>query len=272
MAEYRKVYKRFWRSPTVRKMCNDEMLLYLYLITGPHSNALGYYELPLEYICADLDWSLVRVKKNMGGMVKAGKAIWDGDARCVMIPDFIRHEQIRNPNQAKHCIALLEDLPVSIPCYELLLKLMDFVGPTAAKLLGGYLETQLHYHLNNNNNTQGVTTPLTASGITGVDIRPPKRGKMTKEQEGWFEDWWSVYPKKKNKLEAQKAYAKAAPDYDSAVAIKEGVLRAAQTEQWRKDGGQFIPFPASWLNKGGWMDEEANPNLRFEPDPARPKL
>lgn len=24
---------------------------------------------------------------------------------------------------------------------------------------------------------------------------------------------------------------------------------------WKKDGGQFIPYPASWVNAEGWEDE-----------------
>ena len=26
-------------------------------------------------------------------------------------------------------------------------------------------------------------------------------------------------------------------------------------DQWKKDGGQFIPHPATWLNQEGWDDE-----------------
>ncbi len=28
-----------------------------------------------------------------------------------------------------------------------------------------------------------------------------------------------------------------------------------KTDDWIKDKGQFIPFPASWLNSKGWEDE-----------------
>jgi hypothetical protein len=24
---------------------------------------------------------------------------------------------------------------------------------------------------------------------------------------------------------------------------------------WRKEGGRYIPHPATWLNRGGWEDE-----------------
>jgi hypothetical protein len=27
------------------------------------------------------------------------------------------------------------------------------------------------------------------------------------------------------------------------------------SDQWRRNNGQFIPNPATWLNQGRWMDE-----------------
>ena len=29
----------------------------------------------------------------------------------------------------------------------------------------------------------------------------------------------------------------------------------AKSEQWQADGGKFIPYPATWLNRQGWLDE-----------------
>jgi hypothetical protein len=36
-----------------------------------------------------------------------------------------------------------------------------------------------------------------------------------------------------------------------------GVERWKQTEQWQKEGGQFIPYPATFLNQRRWEDEPA---------------
>ena len=69
-----------------------------------------------------------------------------------------------------------------------------------------------------------------------------------------FDRFWKAYPNKKGKKDAAKAFAKAKdlPPIDELVAEVE---LQARSEEWRKDGGQFIPHPATWLNRGGWMDE-----------------
>ena len=83
-----------------------------------------------------------------------------------------------------------------------------------------------------------------------------------------FERFWSAYPVKKKKKEALKAWKKAKqdlPPIDDLVEIVEKNKRL--NKQWLKDGGQFIPHPATWLNAGQWLDElEAESSSRKSPD------
>lgn len=37
-----------------------------------------------------------------------------------------------------------------------------------------------------------------------------------------------------------------------------------KSPQWVKDGGEFIPHPATWLNQGRWQDEVAAPLSAFD--------
>ena len=71
---------------------------------------------------------------------------------------------------------------------------------------------------------------------------------------GEFEQFWTAYPKKVGKQAAQKAFRNAQnrPRIDDLL---KAIDRARLSEQWRKDGGQFIPNPATWLNQGRWDDE-----------------
>jgi len=70
-----------------------------------------------------------------------------------------------------------------------------------------------------------------------------------------FDLFWSAYPKKVGKKDAVKAWNKINPDESLVKAIIEGVERWKGTEQWNKDGGQFIPYPATFLRQERWNDE-----------------
>lgn len=69
-----------------------------------------------------------------------------------------------------------------------------------------------------------------------------------------FAEFWTAYPRKKNKVDAQKAWQQVKGDsiFEEIVA---GLQRAIASSDWTKAGGQYIPYPASWLRAGGWMDE-----------------
>lgn len=67
-----------------------------------------------------------------------------------------------------------------------------------------------------------------------------------------FDEFWKAYPKKKNKIDAQKAFSKVKAPLQTLL---DAIERQKQSEQWKKNNGQFIPYPATWLNRGAWEDE-----------------
>jgi hypothetical protein len=74
-----------------------------------------------------------------------------------------------------------------------------------------------------------------------------------------FDGFWSAYPKKKSKTDAERAWRKLAPSADLVQRILTAVASQRLCDDWTKSGGQFIPFPASWLNARRWEDEMAVP-------------
>lgn len=74
-----------------------------------------------------------------------------------------------------------------------------------------------------------------------------------------FDAFWAAYPKRKSKGAAEKAWRSINPDELLFGTILAAVDRAKTQPDWRKDGGQFIPYPATWLNRKGWEDEVAQP-------------
>jgi len=77
--------------------------------------------------------------------------------------------------------------------------------------------------------------------------------KPTREPDG-FAEFWSAYPKKVGKGAAETAWRKLRPPSGVCVSAVESAKRSAQ---WQKDGGQFIPNPATWLNQRRWEDGDS---------------
>lgn len=67
-----------------------------------------------------------------------------------------------------------------------------------------------------------------------------------------FAEFWMSYPKKVGKAEAERKWKNLKPDVG---AVLSAVKRQSASEQWRRDGGQFVPYPATWLHQRRWEDE-----------------
>jgi hypothetical protein len=73
-----------------------------------------------------------------------------------------------------------------------------------------------------------------------------------------FESFWREYPKKTGKDAAYRAWKakkreRRLPSLEVLVAALD---RAKESDQWREEGGKYIPNPATWINQGRWQDEE----------------
>lgn len=81
--------------------------------------------------------------------------------------------------------------------------------------------------------------------------------KAPKGADGRFEKFWSAYPAKVGKDAARKAFDKRKPDDSLLTQMLSAIEVQKHCEKWVKDGGQYIPNPATWLNQGRWMDGAA---------------
>ena len=67
--------------------------------------------------------------------------------------------------------------------------------------------------------------------------------------------WYKQYPKKKAKGDAIKAWAQTKKDRPSIEEMLEILQAQCHSEEWRKDDGKFIPYPATYLRRLQFFDE-----------------
>lgn len=94
------------------------------------------------------------------------------------------------------------------------------------------------------------------NALSVTEALPEKRREDSKppiSPDGGFDQFWLAYPKKVGKGAAEKAFAKARLNGRLPEVLK-SIEVQKRSEQWQKDGGQFIPNPATWLNQKRWED------------------
>lgn len=102
-----------------------------------------------------------------------------------------------------------------------------------------------------------------------IDIDSKKEDKKEPSLiEQRFNQFWAAYPRKVGKGEARRRFLKIAPTQKLLDQIMAAVEVAKQSDQWRKDNGQFIPYPSTWLNQERWEDGEpgAASSVNFDPE------
>lgn len=115
-------------------------------------------------------------------------------------------------------------------------------------------ETQNETQMGHKRNTDGTQTDHLPINKRIKEIKNKEKEIKEKEKTS-FDDFWEAYPKKKGKGAARKAFENAVKKGVTVDVLIDAVNRQRCGSQWTKDNGQYIPYPATWLNQERWEDE-----------------
>ncbi len=91
-------------------------------------------------------------------------------------------------------------------------------------------------------------------GTAKVPIEPVKRAERVLPEA--FEAFWGLYPKKVGKGAAEKSWNTHVIKGETHFrAVIEALGKQLGQADWVKEGGKYIPHPATWLNQHRWLDE-----------------
>lgn len=89
-----------------------------------------------------------------------------------------------------------------------------------------------------------------------------KTAKKNEDMMALFDEFYAAYPRHDSKQAAILKFAKHMNEckndeerralLDKMIAAIE---KSKQSDQWQKEGGKYIPMPATWLNQRRWEDE-----------------
>ena len=130
------------------------------------------------------------------------------------------------------------------------------------------------YHLDiarDPSGTVAVGTVVAGTVAQGSDLRKPLANKTknlekTNSLDIAFDQFWSLYPRKKDKGHARRSFEKAMEKADLET-ILQGVKDYVQAEGDNEE--QFIAYPATWLNGERWLDEYDVRPRKETPGPGR---
>ena len=237
---YKQIDERFWKDKKIKQLSKDGYLLFLYLLTSPHTHYTGLSEMTLDYVNIDTPLLEKESKAAYKELVALELIKYDPTNELVWIVNMHKYH-IKSEKHIKFADKHIHSLPKSILCKEL-----------ADTLLIPY-----RYPIDTLFSTENT---LSASEKYPIDISKSKSKSKSKKEvkvkvdyENEFKEFWELYPskveKKKSRLAFNKIMAEGKTEFKE---IMEG-LRKYVTCKKVKDG--FVKMPTTWLNGENWADD-----------------
>lgn len=100
-----------------------------------------------------------------------------------------------------------------------------------------------------------LASPLEGAKDKEKDKEPSAVNADLSAFEMAFDQFWTAYPKKRSRGDALKAWRALKPSKELTERILRSLQVAKRSSDWVKDGGQFVPYPGTWLRAQGWEDD-----------------
>lgn len=248
MATYRTVYMSFWTDPKVDdEFTPEDKYFYLYLLTNPHTNICGCYEISMKQMVRETGYNEDTVKRLLTRMETVhGVVQYDSQTKEVLIPRWSKYNWVKSKDTFKGVEKVSSEIKSD--------RFRYFIISTLANEYGHPLEGA--YRGPTGPVGVSVTVPVTdtvSDSVTDTDSDKDTPKSL-------FDVFIQNYPNQFDIDRARAVWNKLNPDADMVIKIMDGLSAWKESAQW--EDPQFIPYPANWLMNKRW---EQKPAKRIKP-------
>lgn len=248
---YKPIDERFWKDQKVKRLSKDGYLLFLYLLTSPHTHFSGMSEMALDYINIDTPMTPHESKAAFKELVALGILEYDKANKIVWVKNMYKY-QVKSDQQRKGAQNHLNALPKSEICRKLAALLgLDYKYPADTV---SQAENTLPIPYREAENTlpiqEEVKEEVKANVKAEEKIKEKEQTPSKSAYSSDFESFWFEYPAKVAKGAAWKSFKKALKKA-SFDKIMSGLKTYCQT---KKVTTGVVCNPTTWLNQERWND------------------
>ena len=240
---YRSINAEFWTDPKIDRLSPLARYLFLYCITNPHSHMSGIYPVRLSLMQEETALTSVQFKTAFTELLKEQVIHYQTDEKMLWVTNMLSY-QASGQQVWKGVAYHLRRLHHST-LIPLFLKRYPEIRPSLEQIGYQYPSDRV----GDRGSSKDYPVPISDLLI------PLKKGRESERGGEGFEAFWQVYPRKIGKGAARKVWMKLKPDSGFIEQICQQVQSACQTDQWQREGGKYIPHPATWLSQSRWEDD-----------------
>jgi len=292
MGRYRKIDPRIHNDTKYKALSERGKLLFFTILTHPHMTALGAMRATEAGLCEEMALGTSGKDAGCPADCPSGRAAgifenyrqafrdliekdlikFDPGNACLVIPNFLKYNPPESPSVVTAWNTAGDLIPECDLRDELIENTINFLQGYGKPDKDSFLKAFNLRPLNKQaaGQTEGQAGPQTdGQGAAHQeqeqeqeqDINTPltpQRGNGRDFKKEFDEVFFPAYPRKVYRDKARKAYLSRGKKGE--LPAVEVLVQALENQriwpQWAKDGGQFIPHPATWINGGCWDDKK----------------
>jgi hypothetical protein len=108
---YQALFCQVWHDQKFLTLSDDAKLLFLYIISSPHSNSIGLYRLPKKYIECDLGWRSERLAIPFGILLAERFIFYHDETQLVFVRNHLKYNPVQNEKHSIACVNIVNALP-----------------------------------------------------------------------------------------------------------------------------------------------------------------
>lgn len=243
MAIYRNIRISFWTdSKVVDDFTPEDKYFYLYLMTNPHTNLAGCYEVSIKQVSDETGYTKEVINNLLERLESVHEVIrYSKITKEVLILNWSKFNWTKSKDFRKPLLKEIEAVK-SVEFREFLIKTYDGVNtvPRPSKDGVGTTDTV----------TVTVTDTDTDIGKGGVGGKP-KPSALKKE----FEALWKLYPKKQGKDKAYGYYERARKSGTTYEEVEQGIYAYGNYIKETEMDMQYVKMGSTFFSQKAWADD-----------------
>lgn len=251
MAIKRIVSTEFWTDKkVVEQFTPEDKLFFLYLLTNPHTTQLGIYPFIPKVAAFEIGYSKDAVLSLIERFERYEIIMFSTSSGEIAVKNYLKHSIVKGGTPVYDLLVKEANLVKDKSLLRFILSAnSDSLNDTVRKFINDMEKDNENEKENDNDNDNEDSVPNRY--VSRYD------SLKSNVKDNSFDIFWEAYPLKKSKQDARKAFEsmrkrKDAPTIERLVASVETHKKSIG---WQKDGGQYIPHPATYLRKGMYDDE-----------------
>lgn len=240
MAIYRNVMMNFWTDAKVLDdFTPEDRYFYLYLLTNPHTNLSGCYEMSLKSASTEMGYNRETIEKLLKRFEQDHDAIrYDPTTKEVLILNWHRYNWTSSEKFRKPLLAEIENIKNA----DFRVYLMDLFEEK---------DTVAIPYQYGSDTTDTVTDTDTVKKNSNGRKKSTSRSALNSE----FDSLWILYPRKQGKDKAQGYYERARKAGTTYEEVEAGILAYKAYIEAEQIDKRYVKQGSTFFSQKAWQDD-----------------